>query len=55
MVALLTPQRRPLIFLAIFVLLFVYLYQGLRNVPYFYWDENLYTNAARAYLTTEKP
>ncbi len=50
----LSLSPRWVFILLAFVSLF-YLSRGLGNIPYLYWDELLYVNAARAYLTSSKP
>lgn len=48
-----TVKAWPFLLLALTYGLFVG--SGIRNIDFQYWDEPLYVNAARAYLTTSKP
>jgi len=43
------------IFLALYGLYFLYFFHYIGAVPFSFWDEHLYLNAARAYLVTPKP
>ncbi len=55
MLAKLKPPQIFLIFLALFSGYFFYFFHDIGNVNFFFWDESLYANAARAYLTSSKP